>query len=44
MLQGALNEVTEKRLVYDAETTSGASGGPVFGPGGTMISEFSRRT
>ena len=35
--QGALNEVTEKRLVYDAETTSGGSGGPVFGPDGTVI-------
>lgn len=35
--QGALNEVRERRLVYDAETTSGGSGGPVFGPGGTVI-------
>ena len=35
--QGALNEVREKRLVYDAETTSGGSGGPVFGPDGTVI-------
>ncbi len=35
--QGALNEVMEKRLVYDAETTSGGSGGPVFGPDGTVI-------
>lgn len=35
--QGALNEVWEKRLVYDAETTSGGSGGPVFGPDGTVI-------
>jgi len=35
--QGALNEVREKRLVYDAETTSGGSGGPVFGPNGTVI-------
>ncbi len=35
--QGALNEVRERRLVYDAETTSGGSGGPVFGPDGTVI-------
>ena len=35
--QGALNEVKERRLVYDAETTSGGSGGPVFGPDGTVI-------
>jgi len=35
--QGALNDVTERRLVYDAETTSGGSGGPVFGPDGTVI-------
>jgi serine protease Do len=35
--QGALNEVREKRLVYDAETTSGGSGGPVFGSDGTVI-------
>jgi len=34
---GVLNEVLPKRLVYDAETTSGGSGGPVFGPGGTVI-------
>lgn len=35
--QGALNEVKERRLVYDAETTSGGSGGPVFGADGTVI-------
>ena len=35
--QGALNEVRERRLVYDAETTFGGSGGPVFGPDGTVI-------
>ncbi len=35
--QGALNEVMERRLVYDAETTAGGSGGPVFGPDGTVI-------
>ncbi len=35
--QGALNEVRQRRLVYDAETTFGGSGGPVFGPDGTVI-------
>ena len=35
--QGALNEVKERKLVYDASTTSGGSGGPVFGPAGTVI-------
>lgn len=35
--QGALNEVTPTKLVYDAETTSGGSGGPVFGPDGKVI-------
>ena len=35
--QGALNEVKERRLVYDAETTGGGSGGPVFGPDGIVI-------
>jgi len=35
--QGALNEVRPRRLVYDAETTSGGSGGPVFGPDGTVV-------
>ncbi len=35
--QGALNEVRPRRLVYDAETTSGGSGGPLFGPDGTVI-------
>ena len=35
--QGALNDVTPGKLVYDAETTSGGSGGPVFGPDGTVI-------
>jgi len=35
--QGALNEVKEKRLVYDADTTSGGSGGPVFALDGTVI-------
>ena len=35
--QGALNEVRPRRLVYDAETTSGGSGGPVFGADGTVI-------
>jgi S1-C subfamily serine protease len=35
--QGNLNEVLEKQLVYDAQTTHGGSGGPVFGPDGTVI-------
>lgn len=35
--QGALNEVKPTKLVYDAETGSGGSGGPVFGPDGTVI-------
>lgn len=35
--QGALNEVKDRKLVYDASTTSGGSGGPLFGPNGTVI-------
>lgn len=35
--QGSLNEVLEKQLIYDAGTTSGGSGGPVFGADGTVI-------
>ncbi|MFQ5844705.1 MAG: trypsin-like peptidase domain-containing protein [Planctomycetota bacterium] len=35
--QGALNEISPKKLLYDAETGSGGSGGPVFGPDGTVI-------
>jgi S1-C subfamily serine protease len=35
--QGALGAVLPTKLVYDAETTSGGSGGPVFGPDGTVI-------
>ncbi len=35
--QGALNEVRDRQLVYDAQTTSGGSGGPVFGVGGEVI-------
>ncbi len=35
--QGALNEVRERRLVYDAETMSGGSGGPLFGPDGSVV-------
>jgi len=34
---GSLNDITGKRLVYDAETTSGGSGGPVFGRDATVI-------
>ena len=35
--QGSLNEVRPRRLVYDALTTSGGSGGPVFGADGTVV-------
>lgn len=35
--QGALNEVLDRQLVYDATTTAGGSGGPVFGAAGTVI-------
>jgi S1-C subfamily serine protease len=35
--QGALGEVFEHQLVYDASTTTGGSGGPVFGPDGRVI-------
>ena len=35
--QGALNEIKPSKLVYDADTTSGGSGGPVFGPDGTVV-------
>ncbi len=35
--RGALNEVLVDKLVYDAGTTSGGSGGPVFGSEGLVI-------
>jgi S1-C subfamily serine protease len=35
--QGALGAALPTKLVYDAETTSGGSGGPLFGPDGTVI-------
>ncbi len=35
--QGALTEVRTRRLVYDALTTSGGSGGPVFETDGTVV-------
>lgn len=35
--RGSLNEVLPHKLVYDAGTTSGGSGGPVFGPDGRVI-------
>jgi len=35
--QGGLNDVRERRLVYDALTTSGGSGGPVFASNGTVV-------
>lgn len=34
---GTLNDVTDSKLIYDAVTTSGGSGGPVFGPDGMVI-------
>lgn len=34
---GTLNDVTLHKLIYDAVTTSGGSGGPVFGPDGEVI-------
>ena len=35
--QGHLGVVSTDRLVYDAQTTSGGSGGPVFNSGGKVI-------
>jgi len=34
---GTLNDVTTRQLIYDAITTSGGSGGPVFGAEGEVI-------
>ncbi|HKQ47538.1 MAG TPA: S1C family serine protease [Phycisphaerae bacterium] len=34
---GTLSDVTNYQLIYDAVTTSGGSGGPVFGPDGEVI-------
>lgn len=34
---GSLNEVTDRKLIYDAITTNGGSGGPVFGPDGRVL-------
>lgn len=34
---GTLNDATEYKIIYDAITTSGGSGGPVFGPDGDVI-------
>lgn len=34
---GTLNDATDYKLIYDAVTTSGGSGGPVFGPDGDVI-------
>lgn len=34
---GTLNDATAHKLIYDAVTTSGGSGGPVFGPDGEVI-------
>ncbi len=35
--QGALGQIMDKQLVYDAVTTSGGSGGPVFNAKGLVI-------
>jgi DNA-binding response OmpR family regulator len=35
--QGHLGSVSDSRLVYDAQTTSGGSGGPVFAPNGKVV-------
>jgi S1-C subfamily serine protease len=37
MTQGIVSEVRPDRVVYDAPTTHGGSGGPVFGGDGTVI-------
>lgn len=34
---GTLSDATDRQLIYDAVTTSGGSGGPVFGPDGDVI-------
>lgn len=34
---GTLSEATDRQLIYDAVTTAGGSGGPVFGPDGEVI-------
>jgi serine protease Do len=35
--QGHLGSVSESRLVYDAQTTHGGSGGPVFASNGKVV-------
>lgn len=35
--QGTVNDVRARRIIYDALTTSGGSGGPVFGPDGKVV-------
>ncbi|MBX3462831.1 MAG: trypsin-like peptidase domain-containing protein [Planctomycetes bacterium] len=37
MTRGIVSEVRSDRIVYDASTTHGGSGGPVFGGDGTVI-------
>ena len=37
MTQGHLGVVSPDRLVYDAQTTHGGSGGPVFNTSGNVI-------
>ena len=35
--QGSLSEILDQQLVYDADTTSGGSGGPLFAMNGAII-------
>jgi S1-C subfamily serine protease len=35
--QGHIGDITSGRLVYDAQTGEGGSGGPVFGANGKVI-------
>ena len=35
--QGHIGDITSQRIVYDAQTSEGGSGGPVFGSNGKVI-------
>jgi hypothetical protein len=37
MTQGNITDLDAKRIVYDARTGEGGSGGPLFGPSGRVI-------
>ena len=37
MTQGSITDLSAKRIVYDARTGEGGSGGPLFGPSGRVI-------